>query len=73
MQYRIQFLDGRANVVRELTADAHNAVGAIALVVGTDWPPHAVTLRVLDADGREVHREIRGKRGLCPKVGTNRR
>ena len=60
MQYRIQFLDGRANVVREMTADAHNAVGAIALVVGTDWPPYAVTMRVLDADGREVHREIRG-------------
>jgi hypothetical protein len=60
MQYRIQFLDGRANVIGELTADAHNAVGAIALVVGMDWPPHAVTMRVLDADGREVHCEIKG-------------
>ena len=60
MQYRIQFLDAAANVTRELTADANSAVGAIALVVGADWPPHAVTLRVLDPLEREVHREIRG-------------
>ena len=45
-----------------MTADAHNAVGAIALVADPDWPPHAVTLRVLDSLGREVHREIRGGR-----------
>jgi hypothetical protein len=62
MQYRIQFLDAAANVTREMTADAHNAVGAIALVADPDWPPHAVTLRVLDSLGREVHREIRGGR-----------
>ena len=55
MQYRVQFLDRRANVVRELTADARNAVGAVALVEDIDWPPHAVSLRVLDPDGREVH------------------
>jgi hypothetical protein len=60
MQYRIQFLDAAANVSRELTADAHNAVGAIALVLGADWPPHAVTMRVLDADGRELHSEAKG-------------
>ena len=55
MQYRIQFLDGSASVVRELTADARNAIGAVALVAEIDWPPRAVSLRVLDADGREVH------------------
>jgi hypothetical protein len=60
MQYRVQFLDGRANVIRELTADARNAVGAIALVTEIGWPPHAVTIRVLDADGREVHSEAKG-------------
>jgi hypothetical protein len=43
-----------------LTADFHNAVGAIALVAGMDWPPHAVTMRVLDADGPEVHMEVKG-------------
>jgi hypothetical protein len=58
MQYRIQFLDAAANVSR--AADAHNAVGAIALVLGADWPPHAVTMRVLDADGRELHSEAKG-------------
>jgi hypothetical protein len=62
MQYRIQFLDGRANVIRELTADARNAVGAIALVTDIDWPPRAVSIRVLDADGREVHSQIKGDR-----------
>jgi hypothetical protein len=29
MQYRIQFLDGSANVIRELTAGARNPGGAI--------------------------------------------
>jgi hypothetical protein len=60
MQYRVQFLDGRANVLRELTADARNAVGAIALVTDIDWPPHAITIRVLDLDGREVHSAAKG-------------
>jgi hypothetical protein len=55
MQYRVQFLDGHTNVIRELTADARNAVGPIALVADIDWPPNAVLIRVLDADGREVH------------------
>jgi hypothetical protein len=31
-------------------ANAHKAVGAIALVAVIDWPPDAVTMRVLDAD-----------------------
>ena len=61
MQYRIQFLDAAANVVRELSADAHNTVGAIALVAAPDWPPHAVAMRVLDALGRDVHSEIKGR------------
>jgi hypothetical protein len=60
MQCRIQFLDAANAVISELTADSHNAVGAIALVAGMDWPPHAVTMRVLDADGREVHMEVKG-------------
>ncbi len=59
MQYRIQFLDGRANLIRELTADARSATHAASLVVDVDWPPHAVSLRVLDADGREVHSAIK--------------
>ena len=62
MQYQIQFLDGSTNVIRELTADARNAVGAVALVTDIDWLPHAVSLRVLDPDGREVHSEVKGDR-----------
>ena len=44
MQFRIQFLDGKANVILDLVADARNAAGAIALVVDIDWPPHAVSI-----------------------------
>jgi hypothetical protein len=66
MRYRIQFLDGRANVIRELTADARNAVGAIALVTDIDWPPRAVTIRVLDTEGRKVHSEVKGDRPRVP-------
>ena len=61
MQFRIQFLDAAAAVISELIADARSARGAIALVADLDWPPHAVTLRVLDADGREVHSEVKGR------------
>jgi len=60
MQYRIQFLDGNANVILDLIADARNAVGAIALVAGLEWPPHAVTLRMLYV-GREVHFRVKGE------------
>jgi hypothetical protein len=48
-------------------AAARNAAGAIALVADVDWPPGgvtmrvlAVTMRVLDLDGREIHSAIKG-------------
>jgi hypothetical protein len=59
MQYRIQFLDGSANVLREWSAYARSVAGAVSLVVNTDWPPRAVTMRVLDANGKEVHSTIK--------------
>jgi len=46
--------------------DARNAVGAIALVSDIDWPPRAVTIRVLDTEGREVHSEVKGDRPRVP-------
>jgi hypothetical protein len=60
MQFRIQFLDAATAVTSELVADARSAHGAIALVADLDWPPHAVTMRVLDADGREVQPASKG-------------
>ncbi len=60
MQYRIQFLDSSANIIREWSAGAQSVLGAIKLVVDADWPPRAVTMRVLDAYGREVHSATRG-------------
>ncbi len=61
MQFRIQFLDGAANVIREWSANAQTVAGAVALIVDADWPPRAVTMRVLDAYGREVHSESKGE------------
>ena len=59
VQYRIQFLDRSANVIREWSANARDVAGAIELIVGAGWPPRAVTMRVLDACGREVHSATR--------------
>jgi hypothetical protein len=36
-------------------SNASSAAGAFELVADEDWPPQAVSIRVLDADGREVH------------------
>ena len=60
MQYRIQYLDGSANNIRELSADARSGMSAFELVADMPWVPRAVAMRVLDADGREVHSAIRG-------------
>lgn len=62
MQYRIQFLDAATAVISELIADARSARGAFALVADLDWPPHAITMRVLDAEGREAHSASRWDR-----------
>ncbi len=59
MQYRVQFLDRSADVSREWSAAGQSVAGVVALVVDADWPPHAVTMRVLDAYGREVHSATR--------------
>jgi hypothetical protein len=48
MQFRVQFLDSSARLIREHVADARNPVDAIALVVNLDWPPRAEIMRVLD-------------------------
>ncbi len=61
MQYRIQYLDGSAALIRELIADARSATSAVELIAGIDWPPQAASIRVLDVDGREVHSEVRGE------------
>ena len=50
MRYRVQFLDASAQVIRELFADARSAAGVVELVAEMDWPPHAVSIRVFDAD-----------------------
>jgi hypothetical protein len=48
------------SITKATTADARSATNALSLVAATDRPPRAVTMRVLDADGREVHSAIKG-------------
>ena len=45
------------------------AINARLLVRDLDWPPRAVTMRVLDAEGRDVSSEVRDT-GLCPKMAA---
>jgi hypothetical protein len=59
IQFRVQFLDSSARVIRGQVADARNAVDAIALVVRLDWPARAEIMRVLDLDGFEVHSRVK--------------
>ena len=63
MQYRIQYLDSSANIIRELSADARSGMSAFELVADLPWALRAVTVRVLDADEREVHSAIKGEVG----------
>jgi hypothetical protein len=60
LRYRIQYLDISAALIRELFADARSATSAGQLIAGIDWPPKAISVRVLDAHGCEVHSENRG-------------
>jgi hypothetical protein len=55
LQFRVQFLDRAANVVREMYSFSWNVANVIEFISAIEWPPVAVSLRILDADGREVH------------------
>jgi hypothetical protein len=59
MQFRVQFVDGNASVILDLIADARNAAGAIALVADLEWPPHAVTMRMLYVDRERIDARFR--------------
>ncbi len=52
MQYRVQFLDGLDNILRELQADGRSAGTAFLRAASIAWPPHAIRVRVLDRHGR---------------------
>ena len=60
MQFRVQYHDDFARVIHELHAEARDAICAISLVCDLEWPSHALTTRVLDGDGREVHSKVKG-------------
>jgi hypothetical protein len=52
MKYRIEFLDAVNSVVRVIDAEAGSRANAFLLVVESDWPPDALTARVVDRHGR---------------------
>jgi hypothetical protein len=52
MRYRIEFLDGANTVVRMMHIEAGSPANAFLLVVEKDWPPDAITARVVDEHGR---------------------
>jgi hypothetical protein len=54
------FLDGSARIIREMLADARKVAGAIEFVVTSTGRLAAVTMRVLDLGGREVHSAMKG-------------
>ena len=62
MRFRVQFLDASTNIIQELTVDARNAVTVLERISGIDWPPRAVTMRVLDPDAMPVHFEAKGEK-----------
>lgn len=52
MLYRVQFLDGLDNVIREVQTDAKSATAALfRRSVNRACPPHGVRTRVLDKHG----------------------
>ena len=58
VQFRVQFLDVSAAVIKEMHIDAHSVAGAIELVAGLDWPAGAVRIVILDEVGVEVHSQL---------------
>ena len=57
VQFRVQFLDVSAAVIKEMHIDAHSVAGAIELVAGLDWPTGSVRIVILDEVGSAVHSE----------------
>ncbi len=53
MLYYVQLLDASKNVLAEEQAESWSAMNVFELTP-KDWPPHAVTLRVLDPDGYSI-------------------
>jgi hypothetical protein len=50
MQYLVQFLDPSKNILSEAEVESWSETNVFELGP-KDWPPDAVTLRVLDLDG----------------------
>jgi hypothetical protein len=59
VQYRVQFLDDFANVVREMHSYAPGVGSLVDLLAVIDWPPISVEAIILGSDGREIHSQRR--------------
>jgi hypothetical protein len=53
VQYRVQFLDDSEGVIREMHSYAWSVASVVELLGEIDWPLAAVSLRILDPQGRE--------------------
>ena len=72
MQYKVQYLDGSNNIIRESSADTTNAS---EFVTDKNWPAEAVGMRMLDQNGRRILSLTRssapaGEQGAPTKCGT---
>ena len=63
--------DPREASLRVRRSNARSVADAIKLIVDADWPPQAVTMRVLDPYGREVHSATRGDVTLAPLLAVS--
>jgi hypothetical protein len=54
VRFRVQFLDRSANIVREMYTFAWSVAYVTELLKAIEWPPVAVSLRILDPDDHEV-------------------
>jgi hypothetical protein len=61
-RFRLQFFSGAdfgPTVLFETETQAADASEAIREAVAANWPPHAVGLRLLDLDGREIFERLK--------------
>jgi len=65
MRCRVQFLDASKNVLSETQAESGSATNVFELVP-EDWPPHAVTLRLLDPYEYNILTVSKGEKRAYP-------
>ncbi len=69
MEFRFQFVDRSAGLLREIPKFGRNAAHARELAAELEWPPRVISLRLIDGDGLEIETWARENLvSLDPKV-----